>query len=171
MEVSENFHAVMCPHCGSLHTISPASNKALYIKHIHPDNSRPSYAPRYSLKQIYILSDAKTGAIPSYKLRLTQRKVFQTACRVMDRGLYAQALDFFALIPNFDGVNAKVQECRLHVEHSQPVHNTKPAPAKYVPPKYIPTNERKSDFAIILGVLLQGLVMWIIFEFIGYLLS
>ncbi len=160
MEVSENSHAIICHHCGTLHTVIPESNKALYSKHIHPDNSRPSYAPRYSLKRLYIFSNGKIGAIIYYKLHLTRRKVFQTACRIMNRGLYAQALEFFAIIPNFDGVSAKVQECRQHVEH-QLTQNTKPVPAK----------KRNGDFAIILGVLLEGLVIWVIFKIIGYLLS
>ncbi len=172
METSENSHAIICHHCGTLHTISPDSNKAIYSKHIHPNNSRPSYTPKYSLKQLYILSYAKIDAIPSYKLHLAQRRIFQTACRVMNRGLYAQALDFFAIIPNFDGVSAKVQECRQLIEHTQPVHNTNAAQNQPIHnTKTIPSNERKSDLATIFGALLQGLVMWLIFEIIGVLLK
>ncbi len=152
IEVSENSHVIICHHCGTVHTLSPDSNKALYSKRIHPCNDCPDYTPRYSLKYLLRLSDGKTGAIISYKLHLTQRKIFQTACRVMNRGLYAQALDFFAIIPNFDGVSAKVQECRRHI------HNTK-------------TKKHKRNFAVILGVLLQGLVMWIIFKILEALLS
>ena len=161
MEVSENSHAIICHKCGTLHTISPEFNKALYSKSIHPCNDCPDYTPRYTLKPLYTLSDAKIGAISFYKLHLTQRKVFQTACRVMNRGLYAQALDFFAIIPNFEGVEAKVHECRQHIEHTQPVHDTKPVPAK----------ERKGNFAIVCGALLQVLVMWIIFKILEALLS
>ena len=112
IEVQENSRAIICHHCGTLHTISSASNKALYSKHIYSCNDCPDYAPRYSLKPIYKPSDGKTGAIPSYQLHLAQRKIFQTASRVMNRGLYAQALEFFAIIPNFDGVKAKAKECR-----------------------------------------------------------
>ena len=155
MEVSENSHAIICHKCGTLHTIIPASNETHYSKQIYSCKKRPAYSPRYTLKPLYRFSDGKIGAIPSYKLHLTQRKIFQAACRVMNRGLYAQALDFFAIIPNFDCVSAKVQECRKHI------HNTKTVPAK----------KRKGDFAVILGVMLQGLVMWIIFKVLEALLS
>ena len=112
IEASENSHVIICHKCGTLHTLSPECNKAAYSKRIHPCNDCPDYSPRYTLKPLYTLSDAKIGAISSYKLHLMQRKVFQTASRVMNRGLYAQALEFFAIIPNFDGVKAKAKECR-----------------------------------------------------------
>ena len=112
LEVQEDTRVIICHHCGTLHTLSPESNKAAYSKRIHPCNDCPDYTPRYTLKPLYTLSDAKIGAISSYKLHLMQRKVFQTACRVMNRGLYAQALDFFSIIPNFEGVKAKAKECR-----------------------------------------------------------
>lgn len=112
IEASENSHVIICHHCGTLHTISSASNKALYSKHIYSCNDCPDYAPRYSLKPIYKPSDDNIGVISSYQLHLAQRKIFQTASRVMNRGLYAQALEFFAIIPNFDGVKAKAKECR-----------------------------------------------------------
>ncbi|MBQ9432869.1 MAG: hypothetical protein IJU26_01500, partial [Synergistaceae bacterium] len=203
--------------CGTLHTLSPDSNKDLYSKNIHNCTKQPDYPPRYTLKSIYRFFDGKTGATAFYKLHLAQRKVFQTACRVMNRGLYAQALDFFAIIPNFDGVKAKARECReavyskvfdstiKHVEQeaqkfrnitpanldhvtaammlelseqklpsgAEYIHEIKAVAAKkhkdfmkiYKPPK------RKGDFAVILGALLQGLVMWIIFKILEALLS
>ena len=155
IEVCENSHVIICHKCGTLHTLSHESNKALYGKNIHPCKKRSDYTPRYTLKYLRRLSDGKMGAISSYKLHLAQRKIFQTACRVMNRGLYAQALDFFAIIPNFDGVNAKIQECRKHI------HKTKTIPAK----------KHKGDFAVILGVMLQWLVMWLIFKILEALLS
>ena len=152
IEASEYSHVIICHKCGTLHTLSPDSNKDLYSKNIHNCTKQPDYPPRYTLKSIYRFFDGKTGATAFYKLHLAQRKVFQTACRVMNRGLYAQALDFFAIIPNFDGVSAKVQECRKHIQ------NTK-------------TKKHKVNFAVILGVMLQGLVMWLIFKILEGFLS
>ena len=152
IEASEDSHIIICHKCGTLHTLSPDSNKAIYRKNIHHCKKQPDYPPKYTLKSIYRFFDGKTGATAFYKLHLAQRKVFQTACRVMNRGLYAQALDFFAIIPNFDGVSAKVQECRKHI------HNTK-------------TKKHKVDFAVFLGVMLQGLIMWLIFKLMEALLS
>ena len=152
IEASEYSHVIICHKCGTLHTLSPDSNKDLYSKNIHNCTKQPDYPPRYTLKSIYRFFDGKTGATAFYKLHLAQRKVFQTACRVMNRGLYAQALDFFAIIPNFEGVSAKVQECRKHIQ------NTK-------------TKKHKVNFAVILGVMLQGLVMWLIFKILEGFLS
>ena len=152
IEASEDSHVIICHKCGTLHTLSHESNKALYGKNIHHCKKRPDYSPRYTLKPIYRFFDGKIGAIAFYKLHLAQRKIFQTACRVMNRGLYAQALDFFTIIPNFDGVNIKVQECRKHIQ------NTK-------------TKKHKGNVAVILGVMLQGLVMWLIFKILEALLS
>ena len=152
IEVSENSHVIICHKCGTLHTLYHESNKAQDSKNIHPCKKRPDYTPRYTLKYLRRLSDGKIGAISSYKLYLAQRKIFQTACRVMNRGLYAQALDFFAIIPNFEGVSAKVQECKRHIQ------NTK-------------TKKHKVNFAVILGVMLQGLVMWLIFKILEGFLS
>ena len=164
IEASEDSHVIICHKCGTLHTLSPDSNKDLYSKNIHNCTKQPDYPPRYTLKSIYRFFDGKTGATAFYKLHLAQRKVFQTACRVMNRGLYAQALDFFAIIPNFDGVSAKVQECRKHINEAKPAQKHE-APVKSNTPK------RKGDFAVILGVFLQGLVMWIIFKVLEALLS
>lgn len=161
IEASENSHAIICHHCGTLHTLSPESNKAQYSKRIHPCNDCPDYTPRYTLKPLYNLSDAKTGAISSYKLHLMQRKVFQTASRVMNRGLYAQALDFFAIIPNFEGVQAKVQECKQAIQNTNIVHKA----------DTVPTQKHAGNFAIVCGALLQVLVMWIIFKILEALLS
>ena len=161
IEVHENSSAIICHHCGTLHTISSASNNNIYSKYIYSYNTQPDYTPRYSLKQLYMISDGKIGAIPSYKLHLTQRKVFQTACRVMNRGLYAQALDFFAIIPKFEGVDAKVQECRKAIHKADTMRKVNSLPAK----------KRKNYIAIIFGAILQGVVILLIIKILEGLLS
>ena len=217
LEVSENTRVIICHRCETVHILSPVPNKYDYSSQIYPCKSCPVYMPAYGFKYLYTASDGKNGAIASYKLYLTQRKIFQTASRIMNRGLHAQALPFFALIPNFDGVKAKERECReaiyskvfdsaikrveeagkkftnltpANIEHviaamilelseqklphgAKFMNEIRAAAAKkhkdfmksYNPPK------RKGNLAIILGVALQGLVMWIIFKILEALLS
>ena len=217
LEVQEDMPIIMCHRCETLHIIFPAANKDDYSSQILPYKIRPAYMPSYGFKYLYRASDCKSGAIASYKLHLMNRKVFQAASRIMNRGLYPQALQFFALIPGFEGVSAKEKECReaiyskvfdaaikrveeagekfstltpANIEHviaamilelsdqklpysSEFMSEIRAVAAKkhkdfmktYTPPK------RKGNFAIILGVALQGLVMWIIFKILEALLS
>ena len=217
LEVQEDTCVIICPHCETLHVLFPTSNKDEYSTQIYHCKSCPVYMPVYGLKYHYTASDGKSGAIASYKLLLMNRKVFQAASRIMNRGLYPQALQFFALIPGFEGVTAKERECReaiyskvfdsaikrveeagkkfstltpANIEHviaamilelsdqklpysSEFISEIRAVAAKkhkdfmktYIPPK------RKGNFAIILGVALQGLIMWIIFKILEALLS
>ena len=217
LEVQDDTRVIICHHCETVHILFPATNKDDYSSQIHTCKSCPAYMPAYGFKYIYRSSDGKIGAIVSYKLHLMKRKIFQSASRIMNRGLYVQALQFFALIPGFEGVSAKEKVCReaiyskvfdtaikrvekagkkftnltpaniKHViaamvlelsEQKLPhgiafMHEIRAVAAKkhkdfmktYSPPK------RNGHFAIILGVALQGLVMWIIYKILEALLS
>ena len=161
IEACENSHVIICHKCGTLHTLSHDSNKAQDSKNFYLCKKRPDYTPRYNLKYSLRLSDGKIGAISSYKLYLAQLRIFQTACRVMNRGLYAQALDFFAIIPNFEGVSAKVQECRKHLERKQAVQKT----------KTVPEQKHENDFYVFLGAVFHVLAIWIFCKILEALFS